>query len=211
MTGGEHGQRWQLPLRQPRAYAAVGSRIWVFQGGVSVLTDGSPAARDAWTRRCDDVGRLRQSLPVKATTNDARTVPCPRPPTAVSGHPTVTTPKQTRRCSVTSTRSPPGHRALFDRLHRLILQVRPDAAVVLASYQIPALQGGPPPSVPRRVEARRVGLWLAQQGRDPAGFTLPPPRGSRPARAPSSCGPLRTRSRIPDDEFRDLIRAALEP
>ena len=35
----------------------------------------------------------------------------------------------------------PEHRPLFDRLHRLILQVRPDAAVVL-SYQIPTYKAG---------------------------------------------------------------------
>ncbi len=39
----------------------------------------------------------------------------------------------------------PEHRPLFDRLHRLILEVRPDVAVVL-SYQIPTY----------KVEGRRL-------------------------------------------------------
>jgi hypothetical protein len=43
----------------------------------------------------------------------------------------------------------PEHRPLFDRLHRLILQVRPDAAVVL-SYQIPTYKAGRRPSRSKR-------------------------------------------------------------
>jgi hypothetical protein len=35
----------------------------------------------------------------------------------------------------------PEHRALFDRLHRLILEVHPDAVLAL-SYQIPAYRPG---------------------------------------------------------------------
>lgn len=52
--------------------------------------EGAPG-RHARTCAGDDFRRLQQSLPVKATTND-RTVPCPRPLTAVSGDPAVTTP-----------------------------------------------------------------------------------------------------------------------
>jgi hypothetical protein len=62
----------------------------------------------------------------------------------------------------------PEHRPLFDRLHRLVLEARPDATVVL-SYQIPTYKVG----------GRRLflGAWKHgisiygwQQGRD-AGFT----------------------------------------
>ncbi len=79
----------------------------------------------------------------------------------------------------------PGHRPLFDRLHRLILQVRPDAAVVL-SYQIPTYKAG----------SRRLylGMWKHgmsiygwQQGRD-AGFTSRHPE-LKTGKGPSSCGP----------------------
>ncbi|HEV2012441.1 MAG TPA: DUF1801 domain-containing protein [Candidatus Dormibacteraeota bacterium] len=99
----------------------------------------------------------------------------------------------------------PEHRPLFDRLHRLVLEAHPDAALVL-SYQIPTY----------RVGRRRffVGAWKHgvsiygwDQGRD-AGFTARHPelktgKGTiqlRPATAAS----------IPDDEFRDLVRAALD-
>jgi uncharacterized protein YdhG (YjbR/CyaY superfamily) len=98
----------------------------------------------------------------------------------------------------------PEHRPLFDRLHRLVLEVRPDAAVVL-SYQIPTYKVG----------GRRlfVGAWKHGvsiygwgQGRD-AGFTARRPelktgRGTIRLRPEDAAG-------IPDDEFRDLVRAAL--
>ena len=95
----------------------------------------------------------------------------------------------------------PEHRALFDRLHRLILAVHPDATVVL-SYKIPTYKVGN-----RRlfVGAWKHGLSIYgwQQGRDDA-FT---PRahdgqGDHPAAA-------RGRAAIPDDELSDLVRAAL--
>jgi hypothetical protein len=66
----------------------------------------------------------------------------------------------------------PEHRPLFDRLHRLILEVRPDATVVL-SYQIPTYKAGR--------DRLYLGVWMT------------------PAAAEG----------IPDDEFRDLVRAAL--
>jgi uncharacterized protein YdhG (YjbR/CyaY superfamily) len=98
----------------------------------------------------------------------------------------------------------PGHRPLFDRLHRLILEVHPDAAVVL-SYQIPTYKVGS-----RRLY---VGAWKHgmsiygwQQGRE-AGFT------SRHPALVTSRGTIQVRpedaASIPDDEFRDLVRAAL--
>jgi len=97
------------------------------------------------------------------------------------------------------------HRPLFDRLHRLILAVHPDAALVL-SYQIPTY----------KVANRRlyVGAWKHglsiygwQQGRD-GGFT------SRHPALKTSKGTIQLRPEdaagIPDDEFSDLIRAALD-
>ena len=100
---------------------------------------------------------------------------------------------------------PPGHRALFDRLHRLILAVHPDAAVVL-SYQIPTYKVGH-----RRLY---VGVWKHglslygwQRGRD-AGFT------SRHPALTTGKGTIQLRpedaASIPDAELRDLVRAALE-
>jgi uncharacterized protein YdhG (YjbR/CyaY superfamily) len=98
-----------------------------------------------------------------------------------------------------------GHRPLFDRLHRLILEAHPDATVVL-SYGMPAY----------RVGRRRlyVGAWKHgvsvygwQQDRD-AGFT------SRHPELKTSKGTIQLRpedaAAIPDHEFRDLVRAALE-
>lgn len=97
------------------------------------------------------------------------------------------------------------HRPLFDRLHRLILAVHPDAAVVL-SYKIPAYKVGN-----RRLY---VGAWKHglsvygwQQGRDD-GFT------SRHPALKTSKGTLRLSpedaAAISDDELSDLVRAALE-
>jgi uncharacterized protein YdhG (YjbR/CyaY superfamily) len=99
----------------------------------------------------------------------------------------------------------PGHRPLFDRIHRLILAAHPDAAVVL-SYQIPAYKVGN-----RRLH---VGVWKHgvsiygwQQGRD-AGFT------ARHPALMTSKGTIRLRKEdaaaISDDELSDLVRAALE-
>ncbi len=100
----------------------------------------------------------------------------------------------------------PEHRSLFDRLHRLILQARPDAAVVL-SYHIPTYRAGR-----RRLYLgawkHGVSIYGWQQGRD-AGFT------SRHPELKTSKGTIQLRpadaAGIPDQEFRDLVRAALEP
>jgi uncharacterized protein YdhG (YjbR/CyaY superfamily) len=99
----------------------------------------------------------------------------------------------------------PQHRPLFDRLHRLVLEAHPDAAVVL-SYQMPTYKVG----------GRRlfVGVWKHgvsiygwQQGRD-ADFIARHPELKR------SKGTIRLRPEdaagIPDEEFRDLVRAALD-
>ena len=99
----------------------------------------------------------------------------------------------------------PGHRPLFDRLHRLILAAHPDAALVL-SYQIPTYKVGN-----RRLY---VGAWKHgvsiygwQRDRD-VGFT------ARHPALKTSKGTIRLRPEdaagIPDDELLDLVRAALE-
>jgi uncharacterized protein YdhG (YjbR/CyaY superfamily) len=98
----------------------------------------------------------------------------------------------------------PDHRPLFDRLHRLVLEAHPDAAVVL-SYQIPTYKVG-------RYRLY-VGVWRHgvsiygwEQGRD-AGFIARHPelstgKGTIQLRPDVAAG-------IPDDELRDLVRAAL--
>jgi uncharacterized protein YdhG (YjbR/CyaY superfamily) len=100
----------------------------------------------------------------------------------------------------------PEHRPLINRLHLLILQVHPDAAVVL-SYQIPTYKAGR-----RRLYLgawkHGVSIYGWQLGRD-AGFT------SRHPELKTSKGTIQLRpddaAAIPDEEFRDLVRAALEP
>ena len=99
----------------------------------------------------------------------------------------------------------PEHRPLFDRLHRLVLEAHPDAAVVL-SYQMPTYKVGG-----RRLY---VGVWKhgvsiygLQQGRDD-GFIARHPelktsKGTIQLRPDDAAG-------IGDDEFRDLVRAALD-
>jgi uncharacterized protein YdhG (YjbR/CyaY superfamily) len=98
----------------------------------------------------------------------------------------------------------PQHRALFDRLHRLILAAHPDATVVI-SYGMPTYKLG----------ARRlfVGAWKhgisiygAQEGRD-AGFA------SRHPKLTTGRGtiqlPPEEAAGIADEELSDLVRAAL--
>jgi hypothetical protein len=100
---------------------------------------------------------------------------------------------------------PSGHRPLFDRLHRLVMEAHPDATVVL-SYQMPTYKVG----------GRRLflGAWKHGisiygwgQGGD-AGFIdrhpeLKTGRGTIQLRPDDAAG-------IADDEFRDLVRAALD-
>lgn len=100
---------------------------------------------------------------------------------------------------------PAQHRSLFDRLHGLILAAHPDATVAL-SYKIPTY----------RVGRRRlyVGVWKHgvsiygwPQGRD-ADFAARHPelrtsKGTIQLRPEDAAG-------IPDDEFRDLVRSALD-
>jgi hypothetical protein len=99
----------------------------------------------------------------------------------------------------------PEHRPLFDRLHGLILDVRPDADVVL-SYDMPTYKVG------RRrlfLAAWKHGVSMYGWGRGhDAGFI------ARHPALKSGQATIRLRPEdaagIPDDEFRDLVRAALE-
>jgi uncharacterized protein YdhG (YjbR/CyaY superfamily) len=97
------------------------------------------------------------------------------------------------------------HRPLFDRLHRLILDVRPDADVVL-SYDMPTYKVG------RRrlfLAAWKHGVSMYGWPRDhDADFTARHP-GLKSGKATIRLRP-EDAAGIPDDEFRDLVRAALE-
>jgi len=97
------------------------------------------------------------------------------------------------------------HRPLFDRLHRLVLEMHPDATLVL-SYQMPTYKVGR-----RRLY---VGVWKHglsiygwQQGHD-GGFT------ARHPELKTGKGTIQLQpedfGRIPDEEFRDLVRTALD-
>jgi uncharacterized protein YdhG (YjbR/CyaY superfamily) len=99
----------------------------------------------------------------------------------------------------------PEHRPLFDRIHRLVLEARLDAAVVL-SYQMPTYKVG------RRrlfvgVWQHGVSIYGFQQGRD-GGFT------ARHPELKTSKGTIQLRpddaAAIGDDDFRDLVHAALD-
>ncbi len=98
------------------------------------------------------------------------------------------------------------HRPLFDRLHRLILAAYPDATVVL-SYKMPTYKvGGGRLYVGAWKHGVSIYGW--QQGRD-AGFT------ARHPELKTSTGTIRLRPEdaagIPDEEFSDLVRSALDP
>lgn len=100
---------------------------------------------------------------------------------------------------------PAGHRPLFDRLHRLILEAHPGAGVVI-SYKIPTYKVGS-----RRLHVgawnHGVSLYGWQRGRD-AGFA------TRHPELISGRATIRLRpedaAALPDDELRDLARAALD-
>ena len=99
----------------------------------------------------------------------------------------------------------PEHRALFDRLHRLILEAHPDAALAL-SYQIPAY----------RVGRRRLYIGAWQHGVSVYGWQADRDGGFS-ARHPdlrTGKGTIRLRPRdaaaIGDDELRDFLRATLD-
>lgn len=100
---------------------------------------------------------------------------------------------------------PSEHRPLFDRLHRLVLEAHPEAAVLL-SYQMPTYKVGRN-RLFLGVWKHGVSVYGWQQGRD-AGFT------DRHPELRTSKGTIRLRpetaAAIPDDELRDLLRAALD-
>lgn len=99
----------------------------------------------------------------------------------------------------------PEHRPLFDRLHRLVLRLHPEATLVL-SYKMPAYKVGR-----RRLY---VGVWKHghsiygwQQGKK-ATFS------SKHPEARTSKGTIRLRTEdsaaVSDDELCGLVRAALD-
>jgi uncharacterized protein YdhG (YjbR/CyaY superfamily) len=98
----------------------------------------------------------------------------------------------------------PEHRPLFDRIHRLVLEAHPGAAVEI-TYQMPTYKVGR-----RRVFVavwkHGVSIYGSEHGGG-AGFS------ARHPELKTSRGTLQLRSAaaasIPDDELRDLFRAAL--
>jgi uncharacterized protein YdhG (YjbR/CyaY superfamily) len=98
----------------------------------------------------------------------------------------------------------PDHRPLFDRLHRLVLEVHPDAAVVL-SYQMPTYKVGRN-RLFLGAWKHGVSIYGWQRGRD-AGFTDRHP-GLRTSRGTIQLRP-EDAAAISDDELRELVRAAL--
>ena len=98
------------------------------------------------------------------------------------------------------------HRPLFDRLHGLILDVRPDADVVL-SYDMPTYKVG------RRrllLAAWNHGVSMYGWPRDHnAGFTARHP-GLKSGKATIRLRPEDAAS-MPDDEFRDLVPPRWRP
>jgi hypothetical protein len=101
---------------------------------------------------------------------------------------------------------PAAHRPLFDRLHGLVLAVHPYAAVVL-SYDIPTYKVG----------RRRLFLAAWQHGISIYGWQADRDAGfsGRHADLRSGKATIRIRPKdavaIADEEFTDLIRAALAP
>jgi len=99
---------------------------------------------------------------------------------------------------------PAGHRALFDRLHQLILRVKPDVTVVLA-YKMPTYKAG----------RRRVYLGAWQHGVSLYGWQQDQDDGfvARHRDLKTSTGTIRLRPAdaavISDEEFSGLLRAAL--
>jgi len=99
---------------------------------------------------------------------------------------------------------PTERRPLFDRVHRLIVEVRPDVATVL-SYKMPTYVVGD-----RRLYVgawkHGVSLYGWDEGRD-AGFTERHPElssGKGTIRLTTAAAAL-----LEDDELCDLVRAAL--
>jgi uncharacterized protein YdhG (YjbR/CyaY superfamily) len=99
----------------------------------------------------------------------------------------------------------PEHRPLFDRLHRLVMEAHPEATVVL-SYQMPTYKVGRQ-RLFLGVWKHGVSIYGWRQGHD-AGFA------DRHPNLKTSKGTIQLRpedaATIPDDELRDLARAALD-
>jgi hypothetical protein len=100
----------------------------------------------------------------------------------------------------------PDRRALFDRLHRLVLEEHPDAEVALA-YGMPAY----------RVGARRLNLGVWKHGVSIYGWRADRDGGfvARHPTLSSGKGTLRISPKeattMSDDELRALLGGALEP
>jgi uncharacterized protein YdhG (YjbR/CyaY superfamily) len=99
---------------------------------------------------------------------------------------------------------PAEHRPLFDRLHRLVLEMHPEATVLML-YKMPAYKVGD-----RRlfIGAWKHGVSMYGWSKDgDAGFT------ARHPKLKTSTGTIQLRpadaAEIPDKEFRDLISAVL--
>lgn len=98
----------------------------------------------------------------------------------------------------------PENRALFDRIHRLILAAHPDAALAL-SYQMPTYKLG----------GRRLYLAAWKHGVSIYGWQKDDDGGfmSRHPELKTSKGTIQLRpdqaEAIPDEEFLGLVRAAL--
>ncbi len=99
----------------------------------------------------------------------------------------------------------PERRPLFDRVHRLILEEHPDAAVVL-SYKMPTYVVGR-----NRLYVGVWKHWLSFYGWEPGrdgGFSV------RHSDLINRKGTLKLRpadaARISDDELRELVRAVLD-
>jgi uncharacterized protein YdhG (YjbR/CyaY superfamily) len=99
---------------------------------------------------------------------------------------------------------PPEHRPLFDRLHRLVVETHPEARLTL-SYKMPTFRAG----------RRRLFLGAWKHGVSMYGWDQARDGGfvARHPELKTSTGTIQLRpadaEAIPDDEFRDLVRAAL--
>jgi uncharacterized protein YdhG (YjbR/CyaY superfamily) len=99
----------------------------------------------------------------------------------------------------------PEQRPLFDRLHLLVLKTRPNAEVVI-SYKIPTYKVGRK-RLFLAVWKHGISIYGWNQGED-AGF------GARHPELITGRGTIQLRpadlAAIPDEEFGELVRAALE-
>jgi uncharacterized protein YdhG (YjbR/CyaY superfamily) len=99
----------------------------------------------------------------------------------------------------------PAHRPAFDRIHRLVLESYPDVELLI-TYQMPTYQVGK-----YRLYVGAWKNWVAIYGLDAGrdgGFAARHPelltnKGTIQLRPDAAAG-------IGDDEFRDLVRAALD-